>query len=157
MTPPILEFKGPYRFLSNFYLSPVSSWSGFQYPSAEHAYQAAKCWDPDKQEWNESKHRQIREAATPALAKRLGRGVVLPTRWEDTRVRIMFLVVAAKFEVGSSMAQQLLDTGDAHLEEGNHWGDTFWGVSPAGSGIGQNMLGRLLMQWRGALQQAPLP
>ena len=48
------------------------------------------------------------------------------------------------------LRQQLLDTGDAELVEGNSWNDTFWGVS-ARTGKGKNWLGRLLMQVRGEM------
>ena len=39
----------------------------------------------------------------------------------------------------------LLATGDEELIEGNYWGDTYWGVC---NGVGQNKLGKLLMQVR---------
>jgi predicted NAD-dependent protein-ADP-ribosyltransferase YbiA (DUF1768 family) len=39
----------------------------------------------------------------------------------------------------------LLATGDAHLEEGNWWGDYFWGVC---KGKGENNLGKILMKVR---------
>ncbi|MCH7737275.1 MAG: NADAR family protein [Chloroflexi bacterium] len=44
------------------------------------------------------------------------------------------------------LRQMLLDTGDLELVEGNNWGDRFWGRV---SGVGDNHLGRLLMQVRG--------
>jgi predicted NAD-dependent protein-ADP-ribosyltransferase YbiA (DUF1768 family) len=40
---------------------------------------------------------------------------------------------------------KLLATGDEFLVEGNHWGDTYWGVC---NGKGRNMLGSLLMKVR---------
>lgn len=43
------------------------------------------------------------------------------------------------------LREKLLATGDAELVEGNTWGDRFWGVC---NGVGQNWLGRLLMQVR---------
>ena len=41
----IRQFKGEFRFLSNFYPSPVK-FRGILYPSVEHAYQSAKSADP---------------------------------------------------------------------------------------------------------------
>jgi predicted NAD-dependent protein-ADP-ribosyltransferase YbiA (DUF1768 family) len=38
-------------------------------------------------------------------------------------------------------------TYPAHLTEGNHWGDTFWGVDLR-TGKGRNYLGRILMSVR---------
>ena len=46
----------------------------------------------------------------------------------------------------------LLATGDAELQEGNTWNDTFWGVSSK-TGKGKNTLGKILMKVRGELQQ----
>ena len=54
-----------------------------------------------------------------------------------------------KFKPGSELAGKLLNTGDAELVEGNHWGDRYWGVC---DGEGQNKLGKLLMQVRGELR-----
>jgi hypothetical protein len=44
------------------------------------------------------------------------------------------------------LRRQLLATGDAELIEDNDWGDHFWGVC---MGVGENHLGKLLMQVRG--------
>jgi predicted NAD-dependent protein-ADP-ribosyltransferase YbiA (DUF1768 family) len=48
------------------------------------------------------------------------------------------------------LREMLLDTGDAILEEGNMWNDTFWGID-LNTGKGQNHLGRLLMERRAEL------
>ena len=61
----ITGFFGPYRWLSNFAPSPIDA-DGLTYPTAEHAYQAAKTLDPDER-------LGIARARTPAIAKRLGR------------------------------------------------------------------------------------
>jgi predicted NAD-dependent protein-ADP-ribosyltransferase YbiA (DUF1768 family) len=45
----------------------------------------------------------------------------------------------------------LLETKDATLIEGNTWGDQYWGVC---AGVGENHLGKLLMQIRSELQTA---
>ena len=39
----------------------------------------------------------------------------------------------------------LQETQNKYLEETNHWNDTFWGVC---NGIGENMLGKILMEIR---------
>jgi predicted NAD-dependent protein-ADP-ribosyltransferase YbiA (DUF1768 family) len=41
-----------------------------------------------------------------------------------------------------------MKTFDGHIEEGNWWNDTFWGVC---RGKGHNNLGKLIMQIRGEL------
>ncbi len=50
-----------------------------------------------------------------------------------------------KFSPEMILSEMLEATGDAELIEGNHWGDTFWGVC---NGVGQNNLGKLLMAIR---------
>ena len=40
-----------------------------------------------------------------------------------------------------------------HLEEGNWWGDIFWGVDKK-TGAGENNLGKILMKVREELRQA---
>ena len=46
------------------------------------------------------------------------------------------------------LREKLVATGDAELIEGNHWNDTCWGVC---KGIGQNNLGKILMEVRDML------
>ena len=82
---------------------------------------------------------------SPSEAKRLGRRVSLRRDWEDVKVSIMEEVVRAKFTQNAELADKLLATGDAHLEEGNTWGDRVWGTV---NGIGANQLGIILMKIR---------
>lgn len=139
----ITEFSGPYRFLSNFWMSPFR-WNGHAWKSSEHAYQAMKAI-----------HRNdfiaIRNAETPLLAKRLARRVEIRKDWDKAwRLTYMRSILDAKFAPGSELAQKILDTGDAELIEGNTWGDEFWGVC---NGVGKNYLGRMLMEIRDALKK----
>jgi len=69
--------------------------------------------------------------------------------WEEVKVSVMRDLIRQKFKPGSELSDRLLDTGDWLLEEGNTWGDTFWGVC---DGVGENWLGRLLMERRGELR-----
>jgi len=116
----ITSFSGAYRFLSNFWLAPVK-FEGKIYPSSEHAYQAAKTKDPEER-------KKIRRAKTPGKAKRLGRSVKLRPDWESVKIQIMTEVVREKFEKNEDIRILLMNTGKAKLVEGNHWGDTFFGV-----------------------------
>lgn len=133
MTDKINEFKGDYRFLSNFWVEMDGS-------TAEHRFQALKTLDPDEQV-------EVLTAPTPGQAKRLGRKVTLRADWEKTKLKTMVMVVTEKFVADPELMQKLLDTGDAELIEGNTWGDTFWGVDLE-SGQGQNVLGQILMALR---------
>ena len=62
----------------------------------------------------------------------------------------MVACVRMKF-TDPALAAKLLATGEATLVEGNHWGDTFWGVC---DGEGRNQLGEILMTVREELRTA---
>lgn len=132
---PIRGFTGEYAFLSNFYLSPVKM-HGLVYPTAEHAYVACKTA-------SRSLRLTISEIPTPGKTKRFGRKIEVVEGWDLLRVPRMLEVQLAKYEP-LDMREQLLDTGDAYLEETNSWGDRFWGVD----GSGENNLGLVLMLTR---------
>ena len=74
--------------------------------------------------------------------------------WEKVKNGIMEEIVCAKFTQHTDLAEKLLATGDRVLVEGNHWGDTFWGVDTR-TGQGENHLGKILMKVREELRQAP--
>ncbi len=132
----IAEFRGSYRWLSNFEYVDVKL-NGITYPTTEHAYQAQKTC-------NEDERRRIAGLSTPGKAKRAGSKVELREGWDDMRVDVMERINRIKYR-NSSLRKKLLDTGDAKLVEGNNWGDTFWGVC---NGVGSNKLGRILMKIR---------
>ncbi len=155
------SFMGPYRFLSNFAVHP----DGF---SNEHFYQAAKATSgPPKTRlravflardelltipedcWFDV-HRVL-SCETPGQAKRAGRRVPFPPVWDDIKEEVMRLLIQYKFGPSFDFGAQLLATGDAELVEGNHWGDTTWGVC---RGEGKNLLGKLLMEQRARLRSA---
>lgn len=133
---PIKSFQDKYRFLSNFY--PVLIKRGkLYYPSVEHAYQATKTLTP-------SLRAEIAECKSPGKAKRMGAKLVLRPHWDLMKIDVMKGLNRIKFQhIG--LRTMLLSTGDAHLEEGNKWGDTFWGTV---NGEGQNHLGKILMEIR---------
>lgn len=137
----ITQFVGAHGFLSNFYMYPFS-YALWLWPSAEHAYQAAKTA-------NEVSKAAIRNAKTATQAKAIGQHVVRVPNFDAQRVRIMSEILRCKFRRGNRMARLLLLTGDAFLREGNHWGDTFWGQVRLGvRWQGENHLGLILMEIR---------
>ena len=75
-------------------------------------------------------------------AKIFGKKVKLRDDWEDVKKYWMLNVVYAKFSQNVELREMLLETEDAYLEEGNTWGDTYWGTV---NGIGENNLGKILM------------
>ena len=133
----ISSFRGRYEFLSNFYRAPILIW-GLWWETNEHAFQAAKT---TTLEWSE----KIRLAPTPDGAKSYGRQCPLRDDWDEERDDVMLEVVRAKFAQHNDLRTRLLETGDAELIEGNHWGDTYWGQV---QGHGQNKLGKILMRVR---------
>jgi len=130
------KFDLDYRFLSNFWLSPVV-FEGEVYPSSEHAFQAAKSLDKSVRE-------QIKGCSTPGKAKRMGARVELRSDWETIKDDVMLDVLRDKFK-DNDLRERLIATGTKELIEGNTWGDKYWGMV---AGEGKNMLGKLLMQVR---------
>ena len=137
MTGKIGSFTGKYRFLSNFYPIPSVKLDGIDYPTVEHAYQAAKSLNPSAREF-------VRNSFSPGEAKRRGRTIQKRPDWNTVKLGIMEDLVRQKFSV-EPLKSMLLDTGESELEEGNSWGDAFWGVC---RGVGHNHLGKILMKIR---------
>lgn len=140
--PTIYEFEGPYRFLSNFWPCEIE-WRGLVYPSVEAAYQAGKTLDLEERK----KFTQY----TPQQAKRAGKALKLRPDWDMVKDQIMTYLVRKKFE-NPRLRKALLDTLDSELQEGNWWGDKYWGISPAQSGQGENKLGKILMAERSLIR-----
>ena len=134
MSNKISEFKGDYFFLSNFFCAPIS-YSGLTFTNNEAAFQSAKCPERMAEFCN----------LNPSEAKKLGRQVPLRPDWEDIKDKVMYDVCFAKFAQNPYLAECLRYTGSAELIEGNTWGDRVWGVC---NGIGENRLGKILMQIR---------
>jgi len=108
---------------------------GEAYTSVEAAYVAAKTTDI------KIRH-AVQKLATPGTAKQFGRAIPLREDWELVKIDIMLNLLRQKFKVGTTPAELLAHTAMEELVEGNHWGDTFWGVC---NGKGENNLGKLLM------------
>jgi len=139
----IEKFHGEHAFLSNFHPSPIT-FEGIDFPTVEHAFQAAKSNDP-------AIRRKIAEKDTPGKAKRAGgrRGIVSDfdfDAWEVKKVETMEHLCRIKFE-DPGLHALLKATGNQTLQEGNNWNDTFWGVSLK-TGKGRNTLGLILMKIR---------
>src|SRR5690242_10753270 len=115
----VLEFQGFYRFLSNFWPVKVEL-DGLEYPSVEHAFQAAKTLLPQERE-------QIRLVSNPGEARKLGRKVTLRDGWEDIKIKVMTDLVKQKFDI-EPWGSMLVATGDRKLIHGNYWEDYEFGV-----------------------------
>lgn len=139
-TKAIRGFSGEYHFLSNFYFSPFL-YEGMLYPTAEHAFQAAKTLDLQEAAY-------IRRLSMPGAAKRAGQLVCLRYDWNAIKLDVMEEIVRAKFRQNDTIGTKLIGTFPAYLEETNTWGDTYWGVC---KGRGENHLGHILMRIRNEL------
>lgn len=133
----ISTFDKDHSYLSNFYSSQIKV-GRWEYPAVEHLFQAAKArYAFDR--------KKIREARRPVEAKRLGKACTKRSDWNDIRLRVMMIALAAKFDQHPDLAAKLVATHPSELIEGNWWNDTYWGQC---KGVGDNHLGRLLMELR---------
>lgn len=135
----IVRFAGTYRFLSNFY--PGAGPGQDAYATVEHRFQATKAMFEAEADW-------VRRAPTAAEAKKRGRKVTMRQDWDHIKDGVMEICVRDKFK-DPRLRHLLLATGDADLEEGNDWGDIYWGVV---NGHGENKLGKILMKIRRELR-----
>lgn len=136
------SFSGQWRPLSNFWYAPVV-YDGVVYPTNEHAFQAAKTLSTEERKY-------VLRAESPSAAKIRGRQVTMRPNWEEIKIEVMFNLNRQKYR-NPELCTLLLSTGDASLIEGNHWGDTFWGVC---NGVGKNYLGKILMSIRDEVRDA---
>lgn len=137
----ILSFYGDRHWLSNFHMASIT-YEGLTYTNSEAAFQAAKC--------KEIEDRNQFTNLLPGNAKTLGRNIELRPDWDQVKDQIMYDVCKAKFEQNPDLMNLLLAT-TGHLEEGNNHGDIIWGTV---KGVGQNRLGKILMQLRDEFRNA---
>lgn len=131
----IKEFKGKYRWLSNFTRCEVQL-EGQIYPSTEAAYQASKTLLQKERMWFIN--------VKPGKAKRLGKKVTLRADWKEVKLSVMEDLNKQKYNK-EPFRTLLLATGIRTIQEGNTWGDTFWGIC---KGKGHNHLGKIIMKIR---------
>ena len=133
------SFRDEFDWLSNFFPCPVE-FEGLTFGNTEAAFQAAKTLDMEE--------REKFVGLSPLIARRKGRRVKLRSDWEAVKIEVMREVLRCKFSQNPELKAKLIATGDAELIEGNNWNDRFWGVC---RGVGQNHLGKLLMEVRAEL------
>lgn len=128
------SFRGPFRFLSNFYVCD-DGWC------LEHVFQSLKADSEVERAW-------VMASPDATTAKHRGYKVRMRPDWEERKVDVMRRLLRLKFK-RPELAEALLATGNVELIEGNNWGDVFWGRC---EGAGKNWLGVLLMDLRHELQ-----
>ena len=136
----ISSFKGEYAWLSNMQrIQPF--WYGYlKFDSVECFYVAMKTTDIVE--------RAKISKMKPYEAKKYGRALNLRGDWDEIKLGVMKWGLKKKFSQ-PKFKDLLLATGNQELIEGNTWGDSFWGVC---NGIGENHLGKLLMEIREQLK-----
>jgi hypothetical protein len=152
----ISEFQGDYRWLSNFYYSPIT-YNNLLYPTVEHFFQAMKTTDL-------SARAKICLDPNPGSAKRTGRTLQLRPDWDSIKIAVMAHGLRKKF-AHPDLKQKLIATYPLFIEEGNYWHDNYWGnclCPKCNSFAGRNNLGQLLMILRehlinGTLADVPDP
>lgn len=139
----VFHFKDKFGFLSNFYLCTLT-YKGHSWKTVEHAFQAAKTFDPCERE-------AIKNARYPAYAKKLGNEIQKREDWGQIKIGVMTELIWLKFEQNPELRKQLIDTGSAKLIEGNYWHDNTYGDCFCRNCIsipGRNILGIILMKVR---------
>jgi ribA/ribD-fused uncharacterized protein len=159
-----IEFFGPkrsYGFLSNFY-EAVFTLEDRQWLTVEHFFQASKAVSPEERQ-------RIADAATPGLAKKLGRACQLRPDWDDVvgtehlhnmfrdekgivvefvKDHYMYSALISKFTQRHDLREALRSTGDQAIVEASPT-DYYWGIGKERTGL--NKLGRMLQLVRAGL------
>lgn len=140
------SFTYEYDWLSNFYQleSPIV-YQNISYYTVENFYCAMKTHD--------QKIRKEISYMVSSLAKSTGRSIELRSDWEETKLKIMLTALRYKFSTANPILRaKLIATKDSYIQESNWWGDEFFGVCMK-TGIGKNMLGRMLMKVRAEIKE----
>lgn len=143
----IFGFFGSYRWLSNFYNSPVY-YEGLLYQNSEAAYQAAKLKPLYRIDFI-----QISPVDAKKNWKNYGKDSLLDASgeaWDSRKYDVMSIILMDKFYRNIALRQNLLDTKNKELCEANHWHDNFFGycICKKCNTIGQNKLGIILTKIR---------
>lgn len=142
----IAGFFGANRYLSNFHALAITA-DDAEYPTVEHAFQAAKTLDQEQR-------LRIAAAPTPARAKSLGRQAQMRPDWDAISTAVMLDLTRAKFSE-PILRERLLATGTRELIELNYWDDRRWGmVAEQGHLRGGSRLGMCLAAVRDEIRLA---
>lgn len=138
----IKQFKDEFSWLSN--MTPFENpliYDGLSYRTNEHFYVAMKSTDAEFR-------KLISETQSPGKVKRLGRKEPLRKDWDLVKQAFMLYGLRYKFSSNNPvLREKLLDTKNQYIQEGNTWGDQYWGYDLIEE-YGKNYLGRLLMKVR---------
>lgn len=137
----------PFGAFSNLFRRSIV-FEGETFKTSEHAYQAGKARKPEVRRW-------LMDAPSPALLAMAAHGLYywdVAPGWSKFKFDRMRGVLAAKFTQHDDLRSLLVSTGDARLIETateDNAVNRLWGEV---NGVGQNMLGQMLMELRSELQ-----
>ena len=97
-------FQGRRRHLSPYQEAKVKV-GELTFPTAEHAYQAAKSLD--LKDW-----KRIQKSPSPGAARQLGEQLQVRPDWEEIRVEVLRHVTYAKFDQNPDLRARLLSNQD---------------------------------------------
>ena len=130
------------RWLSNMTYVNIE-YNGLIYPSTENFYQAMK--------YKSQSTRKLISTLKPHESKGYSRNNLMTNeKFEERKLDIMLYAQRKKYSQ-EPFKSKLLSTGGCPLEEGNWWGDKFWGVDIK-TREGENYLGKIIMQVREELK-----
>ncbi|MGH3449999.1 MAG: NADAR family protein [Haloechinothrix sp.] len=136
-----IKFYTPEFYVFNNFSAHAIEFRGKLYPTSEHAYQTAKCTDPQGQE-------AIRKSRSPLQAKVLANETYKAAKdpdWGSKKVAVLEEILRAKLAQHPEAQEALRKSGHEDIVEDSPT-DYFWGEGADGSG--QNMLGKLWMKIR---------
>jgi ribA/ribD-fused uncharacterized protein len=136
-----INFYTPKFYVFNNFSAHAIEFRGKLCPTAEHAYQAAKCTDPEGQE-------AIRQARSPLQAKALANETYKAARdpdWASKKLAVVEEILRTKLAQHPEAQEALRDSGNEDIVEDSPT-DYFWGAGA--DGTGQNMFGKLWMKIR---------
>lgn len=136
-----INFYTPEFYVFNNFSAHAIEFKGKLYPTCEHAYQAAKCTDPQGRE-------AIRHARSPLEAKRLANETYRAAKdpeWRSKKVTVVEAILRAKLAQHPEAQEALSKSGHEEIVEDSPT-DYFWGEGADGSG--RNMLGKIWMKLR---------
>ena len=130
------------RWLSNMTYVNIE-YNCLIYPSTENFYQAMK--------YKSQLTRKLISTLKPHESKSYSRNNLMTNeKFEEMKLKIMEYAQRKKYSQ-EPFKSKLLSTGDCLLEEGNWWGDKFWGVDIK-TREGENHLGKIIMRVREELK-----
>ena len=137
----------PYGAFSNLFRREII-FEGDTFATSEHAYQAGKARRLEVKAW-------LMAAPSPALLAMAAHGLYywdVTPGWSKSKFDRMRRVLRAKFTQHPDLSELLLATEDARLVESatvDNPVNRLWGEV---DGVGQNMLGQMLMELRAELR-----